>query len=53
MIDTPENRKLVKRVFLKQIKKRGISDFLDELVAHWLSWETSKERLKSVLATGE
>ncbi len=52
MTDTPENRRLVKRVFQKQIKERGISDFLDEMVAHWLSWETSKERLKAVLATG-
>lgn len=53
MNDTPANRKLVKCVFREQIKKRGISDFLDEMVAHWLSWEKLKDYAKSIQATGD
>lgn len=47
--DTHYNRKLVKRVFRKQIKERGLSDFLDEMVGHWMSWEKTTLRIKRFL----
>ena len=50
MHDTPENRKLVKKSFLKGIEKRGLDDWLNEMVAHWLVWEETKERIKEVLS---
>ena len=49
MNDTRENRKLVKRVFRKQIKERGLSDFLDEMVGHWMAWEATTNRIKNFL----
>lgn len=46
MYDTPENRKLVKKSFLRGIKERGLDDWLNEMVAHWLRWEQFQERVK-------
>lgn len=41
------NRGIIKRAFLKGIEKRGLDDWLDEMVAHWENWEIYKQKVNN------
>lgn len=47
------NREIIKCSFLNGIKKRGLDDWLNEMVAHWENWEIYKQKVKNVLEEKE
>ena len=49
LLSSVPSREIIKRAFLKGIKKKGLDDWLNEMVAHWECWEIYKQRVKNIL----